>query len=122
MHPMPGSCGIPNVRRHSSLPISTSCATTSGSSREAVVQMTKTKAIILAAGQGTRLGALTANCPKCMIELWGRPLLHHQIDALRGCGVEDITIVGGYQVEKLAPQGCRVRVNPDFATTNMVHT
>ena len=81
-----------------------------------------TRAIILAAGQGTRLGYLTQNRPKCMVELHGRPLLHHQLDVLRRCGIADITVVGGYQSDRLNAPGCRIRLNEAFATTNMIHS
>jgi len=50
------------------------------------------KALILAAGQGTRLGALTAQRPKPMIEVGNRPLLAHLIDWLHGCGITEIGV------------------------------
>lgn len=80
------------------------------------------RAIILAAGQGSRLGALTADRPKCMVELRGKPLLHHQIEAMERCGVCDITVVCGYLADKVDTLGHRKRLNPRFADTNMVAT
>ncbi|MBK1652709.1 sugar phosphate nucleotidyltransferase [Halorhodospira halochloris] len=59
------------------------------------------RAIILAAGQGTRLRPLTDDRPKCMVELEGKPLLEHQLEVLRGAGIEDIHVVGGYRAEWL---------------------
>jgi NDP-sugar pyrophosphorylase family protein len=50
------------------------------------------KAMILAAGPGTRLRPLTDNCPKAMLPVGGRPLLHHAIDLLRSHGVTDVVI------------------------------
>ena len=55
------------------------------------------KAIILAAGRGSRMGGATAERPKCLVELSGRPLLDWQIHALRQGGIEDIAIVRGFQ-------------------------
>ena len=45
------------------------------------------KAIILAAGQGTRLRPYTNDRPKCMVPLQGRPLIEHQLGVLRGAGI-----------------------------------
>jgi L-glutamine-phosphate cytidylyltransferase len=80
------------------------------------------RAIILAAGQGTRLGDLTRDKPKCMVELLGRPLLHHQVDALRAAGIHDIHVVAGYRAEKIEHPGLIKHINPRYATTNMVAT
>ncbi len=79
--------------------------------------------IILAAGQGTRLRPHTNDKPKCMVELAGQPLLHHQLASLAACGVTDrITVVGGYRADRLDTKGASVRLNPRYAETNMVHT
>ena len=51
------------------------------------------RAIILAAGQGTRLRPLTDDIPKCLVELCGVSLLERQADVLRRAGIEDIVIV-----------------------------
>lgn len=80
------------------------------------------RAIILAAGQGTRLRPLTDDKPKCMVELAGKPLLHHQVNALRGVGINDIVLVGGYRSDQLQADGTQLVLNPDYATTNMVGT
>ena len=54
------------------------------------------KAVLLAAGRGKRLGALTDNTPKPMLEVAGKPLIGHIVDALANLGVRDIAIVTGY--------------------------
>ncbi len=54
------------------------------------------KAIILAAGSGSRLLPHTAHSPKCLTPINGQPILRYQIAALRECGIEDIVIVVGY--------------------------
>ena len=53
------------------------------------------KAVILAAGEGVRMRPLTNNCPKPMIKILGKPILHHIIDALPD-EVNEIILVVGY--------------------------
>lgn len=79
-------------------------------------------AIILAAGQGTRLGR---RLPKCLVEVGGRPLIHHQLEALAQAGVDDVSVVVGFRADdviRALPLGTRVVVNPDFATTNSLYS
>lgn len=54
------------------------------------------KAVILSAGKGSRLLPLTAERPKCLLELAGRTLLDRQIDALECAGIEEIVVVTGF--------------------------
>lgn len=66
-------------------------------------------AIILAAGAGRRLGRLTADRPKCLLDVNGKTLIERQITSLLACGVRDITVVVGYLGEKVRAQlGTRV--------------
>ncbi len=84
------------------------------------------KAIILAAGEGTRLRPHTRSRPKCLVELGGKPLLSYQLAALRGAGVNDITVVTGYLREQIEAYGLATRsafdaaYNPRYDSTNMV--
>jgi choline kinase len=78
------------------------------------------KAIILAAGRGSRMRHMTDDRPKCLVELQGRALLDRQIDALRAAGIQDIGIVTGYRREMLASRGMTEFHNPRWAETNMV--
>lgn len=80
------------------------------------------KAMILAAGQGTRLRPLTDDRPKCLVEYAGKPLLEHQLEVLRAGDVDDIHIVGGYRAEQLERPDATLHINPRFAETNMVST
>lgn len=80
------------------------------------------RAIILAAGEGQRLRPHTADRPKCMVPLLGRPILDRILDTLRAEGVDDITLVTGYRSDALEPYALRTRHNPDYASTNMVHS
>lgn len=80
------------------------------------------KAVILAAGRGSRLHPYTADCPKCLTELGGQSLIARQLSVLRGAGIDDITIVTGYQAEMLALPGTQQCHNEAWATTNMVES
>jgi choline kinase len=63
--------------------------------------MSPRRAIILAAGNGKRMGMLTADRPKAMLEVDGVPLIDRHLDALASCGIRDVAIVAGYQQERL---------------------
>ena len=80
------------------------------------------KAIILAAGMGTRLRPYTLEKPKCLVEINGKSLLDYQIEILRYCGVEEIVIVGGYKAEMLEGKADRLYINKKYKDTNMVWT
>ena len=56
-----------------------------------------TRAVLLAAGRGTRMRELTAELPKPMIAVRGKPILSHIIEGLRGAGVGEFLIVVGYR-------------------------
>ncbi len=81
-----------------------------------------TTAIILAAGLGNRLRPHTNENPKCLVPLVGKALIKRQLSVLRSAGIDNITIVGGYKVDKLRALNLEVIVNERFATTNMVTT
>lgn len=78
------------------------------------------KAILLAAGQGTRLRPLTDERPKALVEVGGRSMLERARSSLVAAGVEDLTVVTGYRAERISELGFATRHNPEFATTNMV--
>lgn len=59
------------------------------------------KAVILAAGRGTRMGPLTENRPKVMLPIANMPLLEHIILTLRASGIGELLIVVGYCKEKI---------------------
>lgn len=59
------------------------------------------RAIILAAGQGTRLLPFTRDHPKCLVPVGGKAILDHQLAALGANGIDDVTIVGGYRIGRL---------------------
>lgn len=59
------------------------------------------KAVVLAAGRGSRMKALTADRPKPMLELAGKPLLEHILDRLAEARFEDVLIVTGYRADMI---------------------
>lgn len=77
------------------------------------------KAIILAAGKGTRLRPLTNDIPKAMIKVLNKTLIERQIENLQNCGIMDITIVTGYKDELFKFPKIDYIKNERFETTNM---
>ena len=81
------------------------------------------KAVILSAGQGKRLMPLTANTPKCLVNIEGQAIIEWQINELQKCGIEQISVVVGYQADRVRQvlhsrydsQEVRVLYNPTFA-------
>jgi choline kinase len=78
------------------------------------------RAIILAAGRGSRMGQLGDDRPKCLVEIEGRPLIALQIAALRHGGVDEIGVVRGYRAETINFPGLSYFANERWAETNMV--
>ena len=78
------------------------------------------KAIILAAGRGSRMQSMTDERPKCLVELRGKALLDWQLEALRSAGLSEIGIVTGYRRETLASRGLIEFHNTRWEQTNMV--
>lgn len=58
-------------------------------------------AVILAAGRGTRMGALTAQRPKPLLSVGGRPLIEHILLGFRAAGIERAVVVTGYRGEQI---------------------
>jgi L-glutamine-phosphate cytidylyltransferase len=78
------------------------------------------RALILAAGRGSRMGRLGNERPKCLIELDGRPLIERQVAALRRGGAGQIGVVRGYRGEMLDFPGLVYFDNERWSDTNMV--
>src|SRR5216110_803459 len=57
------------------------------------------RAVILAAGRGTRMREMTNDVPKPMIEVRGKPVLQHIVQGLRNAGVRKFLIIVGYHAE-----------------------
>ena len=60
-----------------------------------------TRVIILAAGQGKRMLPLTKTQPKCLLPFYGSTILNRLLNQLNCIGINDITIVIGYQGEQI---------------------
>lgn len=59
------------------------------------------KAIILAAGVGSRLRPMTNNCPKCLLQIGGCTILERMLSQVRDCGIKDVIFVLGYLQEQI---------------------
>lgn len=83
------------------------------------------RAIILAAGVGSRLQALSGGKPKCLVEIGGRPLILHQIEALADHGIGPVLVVAGYKAEEVrSVVGDRAEfiVNDRYQETNSLYS
>jgi len=90
------------------------------------------KAVILAAGQGTRIRSVHGEHPKCLIEVENSTILDHQLDALSIAGINDVAIVVGYEKEQIINhvknrkpsnvQRIHFIENPAFAITNNIYS
>ncbi len=85
------------------------------------------KAIILAAGRGTRLYPYTYDKPKCLLDIGGISILEHQINQIRDCGINEVVIVVGFGFERVEDflrnydsLGMRINTlyNPFYQSTN----
>jgi len=77
------------------------------------------KAVVLAAGRGTRMRELTADLPKPMIEVRGKPVLQHIVEGLRDAGIREFLIVVGYRgdtVRNFLGDGSRYDIAIQYAT------
>lgn len=78
------------------------------------------KALILAAGRGSRLGAMTEAQPKGWVSLGGQTLIERQLATLKAGGIREIAIVTGYRADAFASLGLPTFHNPQWAEANMV--
>jgi len=77
------------------------------------------KAVVLAAGRGTRMRELTAEVPKPMIVVRGKPVLRHIIEGLRDAGIREFLTIVGYRadaVQRFFDNGSRDNVSIQYAT------
>jgi len=78
------------------------------------------KAILLAASKGSHFGHLTDDRPKAMLEVEGRPVLQHAVQAIRQGGVRDITVVTGYKPEAFNITSVKYKHNAAWEATGEV--
>ena len=77
------------------------------------------KAVLLAAGRGTRMRELTQDLPKPMIEVRGKPVLQHIVEGLRDAGIRRFLIIVGYRadaVQNFLGDGLRYKIDIQYAT------
>lgn len=88
--------------------------------------MENAKAIILAAGRGTRMASYSNMCPKTLLEFNNKPLLYRQLTSLSEAGINKFIIVGGYMIDKLekfvdeSEFDITLLCNPFYAVTNSI--
>src|ERR1044072_1812384 len=82
------------------------------------MQTNITKAVLLAAGRGTRMRELTQELPKPMLQVRGEPVLEHIIKGLRDAGLADFLIIVGWRAEIVRDyfgNGSRLGVRVEYA-------
>jgi choline kinase len=87
--------------------------------------VTIAKAIILAAGVGSRLRPLTDDRPKCLLEVGQRTILDHQVGTLHRYGIDDLIVVVGYcgdQIRRHLGDSVRYVDNERFGSTNSLYS
>lgn len=75
------------------------------------------KVVIMAGGKGTRIASVRSDVPKPMINICGKPILEHQIDNLKACGLTNIILVIGYLGDKIKEyfgDGSKFGVNIEY--------
>ncbi len=75
------------------------------------------RALVLAAGEGTRLRPLTSNIPKPLLMVAGRPFLSHVLEALKSVGINDISLLVGWKsnrVKEYYGNGSKFGLNIDY--------
>ena len=80
------------------------------------------KALIIAAGLGSRLKKHTENLPKCMLDFGGKTLLQRQLDSYKKCGIKDISLIRGYKKEKINYKGIKYFENTDYKNNNILNS
>jgi len=84
------------------------------------------KAVILAAGIGSRMGKIAKEIPKCLIKIDNKPIIKKQIESLHSNDITDISIVVGYRSDMVRNtcESCKVKfyTNPRFKETGMLES
>ena len=80
------------------------------------------KALIIAAGLGSRLKKHTENLPKCMLDFGGKTLLQRQLDAYKKNSITDLSVIRGYKKEKIKYKGLKYFENTDYKNNNILNS
>lgn len=78
------------------------------------------RAIVVAAGRGSRMQEYTADKPKCLLEVGGETLLQRQFDAFAMNGVKDLHVIRGYKKECINYPGVFYYDNDDYESNNVL--
>ena len=89
---------------------------------EMSINKENTKALIIAAGLGSRLKKHTENLPKCMLDFGGKTLLQRQLDAYKKNHIKNISLIRGYKKEKINYKGIKYFENPDYRNNNILNS
>ena len=89
---------------------------------EKSLNKTSIKALIVAAGLGSRLKKHTENLPKCMLDFGGKTLLQRQLDAYKKCDINNISVIRGYKKEKINYKGIKYFENNDYKNNNILNS
>ena len=89
---------------------------------ELLINKSKTKSLIVAAGLGSRLKDHTENTPKCMLDFGGKTLLQRQLSSYKKCGIDDISLVRGYKKNKIDYKDIKYFDNDDFKNNNILNS
>ena len=89
---------------------------------EKLMTSSNVKAIVIAAGLGSRLKGNTEDLPKCMLKFGEKTLLERQVDAYRECGIKNISVIRGYKKEKINYPNLRYYDNPEFKNNNILNS
>ena len=78
------------------------------------------KVIIIAAGMGNRLLHHTQDTPKCMLKVQGKPLIEYQLEIYEKLGINNISIIKGFQKEKINYEGTKTYYNDNYTNNNIL--
>ena len=79
------------------------------------------RVIINAGGMGKRLYPLTADKPKCLLEVAGKTIMERQLETLKECGITDISVIRGYQGDKIKFPGIKYYEDPNYRNSNILN-
>ena len=82
----------------------------------------ETHGIVIAASRGGKLGDLTEDQPKCMVDIRGKPLLRRLVSTLKKGGVRNVTVVRGYKKEKIDLPSITTVDNDSYDTTGEAYS
>ena len=84
------------------------------------MESSRVKALIIAAGTGSRLKKYTEETPKCLLRVAGMTLLEHALERFRACDITDISLVRGYKKERIDYSNIQYYENPDYEENNIL--